>query len=111
MSETAKNLKQYRIALRNCGLINPENILDYIAVGGYEAMGRVLTTMSQDQVIDEIKNPGCEAAAEEDSPQVSNGKLQRIKKTRTNILFAMQTKVTPGLSWTGASWRAILIPF
>ncbi|WP_368293942.1 NADH-quinone oxidoreductase subunit F [Dehalobacter sp. TBBPA1] len=58
MSETAKNLKQYRIALRNCGLINPENILDYIAVGGYEALGRVLTTMSQDQVIDEIKKSG-----------------------------------------------------
>ncbi len=47
--------KQLRIALRNCGLINPEDINEYIALGGYEALGKVLTAMSQNEVIDIVK--------------------------------------------------------
>ncbi|WP_432661800.1 NADH-quinone oxidoreductase subunit NuoF [Wukongibacter baidiensis] len=47
--------KQLRIALRNCGLINPEDINEYIALGGYEALGKVLTEMSQNEVIDMVK--------------------------------------------------------
>ncbi len=50
--------KQLRIALRNCGLINPEDIYEYIALGGYEALGKALTQMSRDEVIDEIKKSG-----------------------------------------------------
>lgn len=50
--------KQMRIALRNCGLINPENIDEYIAMDGYEALGRSLMEMTPDQVIDEIKKSG-----------------------------------------------------
>ena len=50
--------KQLRIALRNCGLINPEDIYEYIAVGGYEALGKAITTMSRDEVIDVIKRSG-----------------------------------------------------
>ncbi|HEX3028502.1 MAG TPA: NADH-quinone oxidoreductase subunit NuoF, partial [Clostridia bacterium] len=50
--------KQLRIALRNCGLIDPENIDEYIAFGGYEALGKVLTSMSRDAVIAEIKRSG-----------------------------------------------------
>ena len=51
--------KQTRIALRNCGNINPESIDDYIANGGYEAIKKVLTTgMTQDDVIDVIKTSG-----------------------------------------------------
>ena len=48
--------KQHRVALRNCGVINPEIIEEYIAVDGYEALGRVLTTMQPQQVIDAIKS-------------------------------------------------------
>ena len=47
--------KQMRIALRNCGVINPENIEEYIAFDGYKALAKVLTEMSPAQVIDEIK--------------------------------------------------------
>ncbi|MFA6941108.1 MAG: NADH-quinone oxidoreductase subunit NuoF [Clostridiaceae bacterium] len=43
--------KQMRIALRNCGLINPEDIKEYIGADGYVALGKVLTTMSPDEVI------------------------------------------------------------
>ncbi|MEA5027203.1 MAG: NADH-quinone oxidoreductase subunit NuoF [Erysipelotrichaceae bacterium] len=50
--------KQKRIALRNCGVINPEDINEYIAKDGYQALGKVLTEMSQQEVIDEIKKSG-----------------------------------------------------
>ena len=50
--------KQERIALRNCGKINPEDINEYIAIGGYEALGRALTEMTPQQVIDEVKASG-----------------------------------------------------
>lgn len=50
--------KQKRIVLRNCGLINPEKIEEYIAVGGYEATKKVVTSMSPDDVIEEIKVSG-----------------------------------------------------
>ena len=43
--------KQKRIALRNCGTINPEDIDETIAAGGYLALGKVLTSMTQDEVI------------------------------------------------------------
>lgn len=50
--------KQKRIALRNCGLINPEVIEEYIANDGYKALAKVLTEMTPQQVIDEIKKSG-----------------------------------------------------
>lgn len=50
--------KQQRVVLRNCGLINPEKIEEYIAVGGYEATKKVVTSMSQEDVIEEIKVSG-----------------------------------------------------
>ena len=50
--------KQLRITLRNCGLINPEDIRKYIARGGYEALGKALMTMTPDEVIDEVKSSG-----------------------------------------------------
>mgnify|MGYP000862273523 CR=1 FL=1 len=50
--------KQYRIALRNCGLINPENLKSYIARGGYEALAKAVTEMTPDQVIEEVKASG-----------------------------------------------------
>ncbi|WP_297133073.1 NADH-quinone oxidoreductase subunit NuoF [Terrisporobacter sp.] len=50
--------KQQRVVLRNCGLINPEKIEEYISVGGYEATRKVVTSMSQDEVIEEIKVSG-----------------------------------------------------
>lgn len=50
--------KQYRIALRNCGLINPEDVNEYIAFNGYEALGKVLTEMSAEDVLSTLKNSG-----------------------------------------------------
>jgi len=50
--------KQMRVVLRNCGLINPQSIEEYIAVGGYQALGKALTSMTPDEVIEEVKNSG-----------------------------------------------------
>lgn len=48
--------KQVRVVLRNAGIIDPDNIEEYIARDGYAALGKVLTTMTPTQVVDEIKN-------------------------------------------------------
>ena len=50
--------KQHRVALRNCGVINPENIDEYIGTRGYEALGKVLTEMTPEEVIDVILASG-----------------------------------------------------
>ena len=58
LNDTTFYGKQRRIALRNCGVINPENIDEYIAVDGYAALGKVLTEMTPQQVIDVMKASG-----------------------------------------------------
>jgi NADH:ubiquinone oxidoreductase subunit F (NADH-binding)/(2Fe-2S) ferredoxin/NAD-dependent dihydropyrimidine dehydrogenase PreA subunit len=50
--------KQMRITLRNCGIIDPENIDDYLSVRGYEALAKVLTEMTPQEVIEEVKKSG-----------------------------------------------------
>ena len=58
INETDFYKKQHRIALRNCGVINPESIDEYIATNGYEALGLVLTKYTPDQVIQTILDSG-----------------------------------------------------
>jgi len=50
--------KQKRIALQNCGYINPDNIEEYIGHSGYEALGKCLTSMTPEQIIEEVKKSG-----------------------------------------------------
>lgn len=50
--------KQMRIALKNCGVINPEKIEEYIAFNGYEALGKVLTEMKPEEVVQIVKDSG-----------------------------------------------------
>ena len=58
LNETAFYKTQMRLALRNCGVIDPENIEEYIAMRGYEALGKVLTEMKPQEVIDVISKSG-----------------------------------------------------
>ncbi len=58
LNETNFYKKQHRVALRNCGVINPENIEEYIGTGGYEALGKVLTEYTPDDVIKIITDSG-----------------------------------------------------
>ena len=58
LADTPFYKKQKRIALRNCGVINPEVIEEYIAMDGYSALGKVLTEMKPEEVIQVIKDSG-----------------------------------------------------
>lgn len=58
LNDTNFYKKQHRVALRNCGVINPENIDEYIAVDGYQALGKVLNEMTPEQVIQTILDSG-----------------------------------------------------
>jgi NADP-reducing hydrogenase subunit HndC len=50
--------KQYRVVMRNCGVIDPEEIEEYLGRGGYQALAKVLSTMAPEDVIDELKTAG-----------------------------------------------------
>ena len=58
LNKTAFYEKQKRVALRNCGVIDPEKIDDYIANDGYAALGKVLTEMSREEVIQTMLDSG-----------------------------------------------------
>ena len=58
LSETTFYKKQQRVALRNCGVIDPENIDEYIGMDGYKALGKVLTEMTPQEVIEVMKASG-----------------------------------------------------
>jgi len=50
--------RQTKVVLRNCGTIDPQNIVDYIRVDGYQALAKALTSMTADQIIEEVKRSG-----------------------------------------------------
>ena len=58
LNDTGFYKKQHRIALRNCGVINPELIDEYIAMDGYQALGKCLTEYTPEQVVQIIKDSG-----------------------------------------------------
>jgi NADP-reducing hydrogenase subunit HndC len=58
LTETNFYKAQKRVALRNCGVINPEKIEEYIGTGGYEALGKVVTEMTPEDVIQTILDSG-----------------------------------------------------
>ena len=58
LNDTAFYRSQKRVALRNCGVINPENIDEYIAMDGYQALGKALTEMTPQEVIDVVLASG-----------------------------------------------------
>ncbi len=58
LNDTAFYKSQMRVALRNCGVINPESIDEYIAMDGYQALGKVLTEMTPDDVVQTLLDSG-----------------------------------------------------
>ena len=77
LAETGFYKKQKRVALRNCGVINPENIEEYIAVDGYQALGKVLTEMTPEQVIDTVLASGLRGRGGAGFPTGQKWKLAR----------------------------------
>ena len=97
-----------RITLRNCGVIDPESIDDYLALRGYEALAKVLTDMTPEQVIDEVEKSGLRGRGGggfPDRPQV--GADGRARRRRRSTSSATPTRATPARSWTAAPSRAI----
>ena len=79
--------KQVRIALRNCGLINPENIKEYIAVDGYLALGKALMEMTPEEVIDEVKKSGLRGRGGGGFP--TGVKWEAARKTKSDVKYVI----------------------
>ncbi len=77
LSDTTFYKKQKRVALRNCGVIDPENIEEYIGTDGYQALGKVLTEMTPDEVIDTILASGLRGRGGAGFPTGQKWKLAR----------------------------------
>ncbi len=77
LSDTSFYKKQKRVALRNCGVIDPENIEEYIGTGGYQGLGKVLTEMTPDEVIDTILASGLRGRGGAGFPTGQKWKLAR----------------------------------
>lgn len=88
--------KQKRIALRNCGLINPEDITEYIAMNGYQALGKALTQMTPDSVIDEIKKSGLRGRGGGGFPTGIKWEMTKKSKSDTKFIICNADEGDPG---------------
>ena len=88
--------KQKRIALKNCGVINPEDIDEYIAFDGYRALSRVLIEMSQDEVIETIDKSGLRGRGGAGFPTGQKWKLTKEAKGETKYVVCNADEGDPG---------------
>ncbi len=88
--------KQKRIALKNCGVINPEDIDEYIAFDGYRALARVLIEMSQDEVIETIDKSGLRGRGGAGFPTGKKWKITKEAKGETKYVVCNADEGDPG---------------
>ena len=88
--------KQKRIALKNCGVINPEEIDEYIAFDGYKALEKVLTEMSQDEVIEVIDKSGLRGRGGAGFPTGKKWKLTKDAKGDKKYVVCNADEGDPG---------------
>lgn len=88
--------KQKRIALKNCGVINPEDIDEYIDFDGYRALARVLIEMSQDEVIETIDKSGLRGRGGAGFPTGKKWKLTKEAKGETKYVVCNADEGDPG---------------
>ncbi len=94
--EMAFYKKQHRVALRNCGLINPEDIYESIAVGGYEALGKVLCCMSRDEVVDTIKKSGLRGRGGGGFPTGLKWEITKKQESEVKFMICNADEGDPG---------------
>ena len=88
--------KQERIALRNCGKINPEDITEYIAMDGYEALGKALTTMTPQEVIDVMKASGLRGRGGAGFPTGLKWKFEKDQESDDKYVICNADEGDPG---------------
>jgi NADH:ubiquinone oxidoreductase subunit F (NADH-binding)/(2Fe-2S) ferredoxin len=88
--------KEVRVVLRNCGKIDPESIEDYIAEDGYEALGKVLTSMTPEQVIDEMLASGLRGRGGAGFPAGKKWQLARAPKADQKYVICNADEGDPG---------------
>ena len=88
--------KQKRIALKNCGVINPEDIDEYIAFDGYKALERVLDVMSPEEVIEVIKKSGLRGRGGAGFPTGKKWELTRANKGEQKYVVCNADEGDPG---------------
>ncbi len=93
---SAPTSKEIRIVLRNCGVIDPENIEDYIAQNGYMALGKVITEMSSEDVINELKKSGLRGRGGAGFPTHLKWTLTRQPASDTKFVVCNADEGDPG---------------
>ncbi|WP_300383682.1 NADH-quinone oxidoreductase subunit NuoF [Clostridium sp.] len=88
--------KQKRIALRNCGVIDPENIEEYIGAKGYLALGKVITEMTPDEVIKEITDSGLRGRGGGGFPTGKKWDLAKASQDNTKYIICNADEGDPG---------------
>ena len=102
--------KQKRVALRNCGVIDPENIDEYIAFDGYQALGKCLTEMTREEVIDVILKSGLRGRGGAGFPTGLKWKFAYNSQSEKKYVCCNADEGDPVLSWTVLFWKAIPMP-
>ena len=88
--------KQFRIVLRNCGVIDPENINEYIERDGYSALGKVLFEMSREDVIEEVKKSGLRGRGGAGFPTWLKWDLSKQTKDKDKYVVCNADEGDPG---------------
>ena len=88
--------QQERVALRNCGVIDPENIDEYIAFDGYKALAKALTEMTPEQVIDEMLKSGLRGRGGAGFPTGKKWQFARASKAEHKYFVCNADEGDPG---------------
>ena len=88
--------RQYRIVMRNCGVIDPEEINEYLDRGGYQALAKTLSSMSPEQVIEELKVSGLRGRGGAGFPAWLKWRLTRESKGNEHIIVCNGDEGDPG---------------
>ena len=96
LNETSFYKKQLRVALRNCGVIDPEDINEYIAVDGYQALGKCLTEYTPDQVIEIISASGLRGRGGAGFPTGTKWRLARQNQSDQKYVCCNADEGDPG---------------